>query len=145
MRAFKTVGPSKAEIQEVAEPEIGTGQVKVTVERAGICGSATEIGSGAEGIAVGDLVESTAVAWHAAKAGGVCKGSIVAIVGAGPVGLALILTSHDLGAEKIVVSEPSEAFKELAAQLGADLPFEASGAGAVTLKAAVAAVRNGRS
>lgn len=45
MRALKIVGPSKAEIQEVAEPEIGIGQVKVTVERAGICGRVTEIGS----------------------------------------------------------------------------------------------------
>lgn len=115
---------------------------------------------------MGAMVESTAVAWHAARLGGVTAGSTVLVLGAGPVGLAIVMVSLAMGATRVIVSELSELRKDLARSLGADVvdpretdvserlreltdgagadvAFEASGAGAVTLTAAIDGVRSG--
>lgn len=47
MRAFVITGPGKAEVQDVAAPEPGAGEVVVDVERAGVCGTDAEFFSGA--------------------------------------------------------------------------------------------------
>jgi threonine dehydrogenase-like Zn-dependent dehydrogenase len=47
MRAFVITGPGKAEVQDVAPPEPGPGEVVVDVERAGVCGTDAEFFSGA--------------------------------------------------------------------------------------------------
>lgn len=46
MRAFVITGPGAAEVQLVAEPEPGPGEVVVRVERAGVCGTDMEFYSG---------------------------------------------------------------------------------------------------
>jgi 2-desacetyl-2-hydroxyethyl bacteriochlorophyllide A dehydrogenase len=46
MRALVVTGPRRAEIQEVAEPEAGPGEVVVDVRRAGICGTDIEFFTG---------------------------------------------------------------------------------------------------
>ncbi|HET9143828.1 alcohol dehydrogenase catalytic domain-containing protein, partial [Actinophytocola sp.] len=47
MRAFVITGPGRAEVQEVAPPEPGPGEVIVEVDRAGVCGTDAEFFSGA--------------------------------------------------------------------------------------------------
>jgi threonine dehydrogenase-like Zn-dependent dehydrogenase len=46
MRAFVITGPGRGEVQHVAPPVAGPGEVVVAVERAGICGTDAEIFSG---------------------------------------------------------------------------------------------------
>ena len=46
MRAFVITGPGRAEVQDVAPPVAGPGEVVVSVERAGICGTDAEFYSG---------------------------------------------------------------------------------------------------
>jgi (R,R)-butanediol dehydrogenase/meso-butanediol dehydrogenase/diacetyl reductase len=115
---------------------------------------------------LGAMVESTTVAWHAAKVGRVGEGSTVLVLGAGPVGLGIVLSALALGASRVVVSELSDARKALATQLGADVvdpretdvaaylrdvsggagadaAFDASGAGSATFDAAIAGLRSG--
>ncbi|MEV8503491.1 alcohol dehydrogenase catalytic domain-containing protein [Actinoplanes sp. NPDC051475] len=46
MRAFVVTGPGAAGVQQVAEPVAGRGEVIVTVERAGVCGTDAEFYSG---------------------------------------------------------------------------------------------------
>ena len=43
MRAFVITGPARAEVRSVADPEPGPGEVVVDVERAGVCGTDTEM------------------------------------------------------------------------------------------------------
>ncbi len=263
MRALKLLGPARAEVLDIDEPQLQAGTVKVAVEYAGICGSdlgiyqyggfpagyrhpildeegpftlghefsgrVIAVGAGVSSVTEGDLVairpnvwdgtcpaclrgeknlcenggfiglmgggggfsdmvvapednvyklpasftpqmgamvESTAVAWHAAKIGGVREGSTVLILGAGPVGLGVLLAARARGAAQVIVSELSEIRKELAASLGADVidprdtdlatyvreatagagadaSFDASGVGAATLQPALDAVRSG--
>jgi threonine dehydrogenase-like Zn-dependent dehydrogenase len=115
---------------------------------------------------LGAMVESTAVAWHATKVGGVRDGSTVLILGAGPVGLGVLLCARARGAARVIVSELSDTRKQLASELGADVVdpretdllayvreatlgagadagFDASGVGAATLGPALDAVRSG--
>lgn len=117
------------------------------------------------GAAAGAMVESTAVAWHAVKMSGAGSGSSALIVGAGPIGLALLLCLRATGAGHIIVSEISESRRSLAAELGADVidprvtdpaeyaagidgggvdvSFDASGVGEPTLLPALHALRPG--
>jgi threonine dehydrogenase-like Zn-dependent dehydrogenase len=114
----------------------------------------------------GALVEFLSVAWHAVRVAGVDATSSAFIVGAGPIGLALLLALKANGLTNITVSELSEQRKELARSLGADVidpretdvgayahektggsgvdvAFDASGVGAVTFNSGIAALRNG--
>ncbi|WP_062531261.1 zinc-binding dehydrogenase [Demequina rhizosphaerae] len=263
MKALRLHGPREAVVEEIAEPTVRPGTVKIKVEHAGICGSdlalfeqfmfpnefvhplfgcsgphvlghefggrVVELGEGVDGPAVGTLVavranrwcgeceacqagagnrcvawgftgingggggfsshvvlnadqvfafpeelgsqvaamvESTAVAWHATKRVGDVAGKHALVVGAGPVGLAVVMSLKARGAETIVVSEPGEArralarqlgatavdpretdpvalVKELTAGVGADVSFDASGVGRITFETAVNGLRTG--
>jgi threonine dehydrogenase-like Zn-dependent dehydrogenase len=46
MRAFVITGPGRAEVRDVAPPQPGPGEVVVTVERAGLCGTDVELFTG---------------------------------------------------------------------------------------------------
>ncbi len=262
MKAIRLHGAEDARLDEIPEPQVGPGQVKIRVERTGICGSdlalfqhmpvplehvhpllpeagphvlghefagtVTEVGEGVSGVAEGALVavrpnvwdgtcaaclrgepnlcasfgfigingggggyseyvvvdadhvhevprevgaavaamiESTTVAWHAVKQSGATTGSTALIVGAGPIGLALLLCLRARGAQRLLVSEISETRRALAATLGAeaidpretdpvqaaralpgggvDVSFDASGVGEPTLVPALEALRAG--
>lgn len=68
---------------------------------------------------VGALVEPLAVAHHALKCSPRDPDEPVLVLGAGPVGLAITLWAQVLGASEIVVSDPAEPRRALAASLGA--------------------------
>jgi (R,R)-butanediol dehydrogenase/meso-butanediol dehydrogenase/diacetyl reductase len=113
---------------------------------------------------VGALVEPLAVAWHAVANSGFEPGHDALVVGAGPIGLALLVCLKARGARWVGISETSSARKQVARELGADevldpraddvvdrarkasggvgphVAFDASGL-AVTLETAIAAVR----
>ncbi|WP_431036357.1 alcohol dehydrogenase catalytic domain-containing protein [Streptomyces sp. P6-2-1] len=114
----------------------------------------------------GALVEPLSVAWHAVRRGGLGTGGTALVVGAGPIGLGLLLAAKARGAASVAVSEMSAARKRLAAALGADLVldpadddvvarvraavpggvdagFEASGAGRAAVGALLGSVRKG--
>lgn len=261
MHAALVYGPNDVRVENVDEPELTTGSVKIRIEWAGICGSdlmvytlapfthvehplfrehgphilghemsgyVTEVATDVQGISVGDLVtvqanvedgtcsaclrgepnicenvgfiglhgggggfaeyivapagkvfvlpepftpqtgalvEFLSVAWHAVSVSGAQSNSSAFIVGAGPVGLALILALKAVGIEKIIVTELSEQRKSLAVQLGADVidprvtdvdayvrthtgtgvdvSFDASGVGTETVNISLSALRNG--
>ncbi|OQU95625.1 Alcohol dehydrogenase GroES-like domain-containing protein [Cladophialophora immunda] len=67
----------------------------------------------------GALVEPLSVAWHAVSNSGIKPGQSALVLGAGPIGLAVILCLKAKGVSKILASEPCEARYENAATLGA--------------------------
>jgi len=69
--------------------------------------------------AVRPLVEPLAIARHAMRLTPPEQGEPVLVLGAGPIGLAITLWARHLGAGEIVVSDPSEPRRRLAAELGA--------------------------
>lgn len=117
------------------------------------------------GADVAAMVESTTVAWHAVKMSGAKDGATALVIGAGPIGLALVLCLRARGVSTVVVSEISESRRALAEQLGAtvidpretdpveftrglggggvDVSFDASGVGEVTMLPALNALRKG--
>lgn len=78
---------------------------------------------GGQGFEAGALVEPTAVAYQgiAVEASGFPPGSAVAIFGGGPIGLAALALVRAMGAETVVVFQPSETRQRLARELGADV------------------------
>lgn len=66
------------------------------------------------------LAEPLACCVHGVDRVDLRQGDSVAIIGAGPIGLMLLQTFHNRGASPIVVSEPDDDRRELAAGLGAD-------------------------
>lgn len=69
---------------------------------------------------MGALCEPVAVAWHMVRTAGMREGDCCAVLGAGPIGLALVLVLKAKGAGKIVVSEVVESRVEMARGFGAD-------------------------
>jgi 2-desacetyl-2-hydroxyethyl bacteriochlorophyllide A dehydrogenase len=67
----------------------------------------------------GAMVEPLAVGLHAVDMARSPRGATVLVVGAGPVGLAVILWSKFLGARHVIVSEKAETRKAMAAKFGA--------------------------
>lgn len=65
------------------------------------------------------LVEPLAVARRAVVRGGVAPTDAVAILGAGPIGLAILAWVRHLGVEQITVTDPSPSRRALAVALGA--------------------------
>lgn len=65
------------------------------------------------------LTEPLAVGLHAVRMAGSLLGARVLVVGAGPIGLAVTLFARAAGAREILVAEPGEARRALAARLGA--------------------------
>jgi len=68
---------------------------------------------------VGALTEPLAVAWHAIRTSGFQKGQTALILGAGPIGLAILMLLQVWGASGIVVSEVTESRSEQARKYGA--------------------------
>jgi threonine dehydrogenase-like Zn-dependent dehydrogenase len=65
------------------------------------------------------LVEPLSVAYRAVKCSGATASSSVLCVGGGPIALGIILVLQALSVDKIVVSEPSAARRDLATTVGA--------------------------
>jgi 2-desacetyl-2-hydroxyethyl bacteriochlorophyllide A dehydrogenase len=67
----------------------------------------------------GAMVEPLAVGLHAVDMAKLARGATVLVVGAGPVGLSVILWAKFLGARHVIVSEKAEVRKKMAARFGA--------------------------
>jgi (R,R)-butanediol dehydrogenase/meso-butanediol dehydrogenase/diacetyl reductase len=68
---------------------------------------------------LGALVEPLAVGLHAVTTACLRPGAVVAILGAGPIGLAILVWARHFGARHAIVCEPSQGRRELAERLGA--------------------------
>ena len=66
------------------------------------------------------LVEPCAVVVRAVRLSRMRLGDTVAVLGAGPIGLLCMQAAQAAGARKVIVSEPSEARRNVALSLGAD-------------------------
>jgi threonine dehydrogenase-like Zn-dependent dehydrogenase len=77
----------------------------------------------------GALVEPLAVALHAVERAGVRTGDTVAVLGAGPVGLAVTLWLERLGAGRVVVTDPVASRRALASRVGATATVDPIAAG----------------
>jgi (R,R)-butanediol dehydrogenase/meso-butanediol dehydrogenase/diacetyl reductase len=64
------------------------------------------------------LTEPLAVAVHAVERSGMEAGTIVAVYGAGPIGILTALVARHAGAAAVVITEPSPWRREVAADLG---------------------------
>lgn len=75
---------------------------------------------------LGALVEPLSVAWHAVSNSGITAMESALVLGAGPIGLAVILCLRAKGVSKIAVSEPSKARFAQAESFGVQAwnPFE---------------------
>jgi (R,R)-butanediol dehydrogenase/meso-butanediol dehydrogenase/diacetyl reductase len=69
--------------------------------------------------AQGALIEPMAIAWATVKRGRVESGQTVAVHGAGPIGIGVLLTLHRCGARVIMV-DPSPARRAVVSALGAE-------------------------
>lgn len=85
------------------------------------------------------LVEPLAVARRAARRAGLRSSDRVAILGGGPIGLAVAAWARTLGVERLLVSEPSPLRRDLAAALGAIPADPTSAALGETVRAALGA------
>lgn len=70
------------------------------------------------------LVEPLAVVRHAFRRGQVAASDRLAVLGAGPIGLAAVAWARAVGVESVVVSEPSPLRRQLAGVLGATATFD---------------------
>jgi (R,R)-butanediol dehydrogenase/meso-butanediol dehydrogenase/diacetyl reductase len=67
----------------------------------------------------GAMVEPLAVGLHAVDMAKMSRGATVLVIGAGPVGLAVMLWANFLGARHVIVSEHAEVRRKMAAKFGA--------------------------
>ncbi|HXL99850.1 MAG TPA: zinc-binding dehydrogenase [Rhizomicrobium sp.] len=67
----------------------------------------------------GAMVEPLAVGLHAVDMARMARGATVLVIGAGPVGLAVMLWAKFLGARHVIVSEKAELRRTMAARFGA--------------------------
>ncbi|KAL8806064.1 MAG: hypothetical protein Q9182_001596 [Xanthomendoza sp. 2 TL-2023] len=74
----------------------------------------------------GALVEPIAVAWHSINISPLKKGDAVLVLGAGPIGLAVIQCLKAKGAETIIASEVAPRRREFAKHFGADYLLDPS-------------------
>jgi (R,R)-butanediol dehydrogenase/meso-butanediol dehydrogenase/diacetyl reductase len=72
------------------------------------------------------LTEPFAVARHALIQGGYTPDRLLAIVGAGPIGLLTVIAARQMGGERIIVSEPLEGRRAAAERCGATHVVEPS-------------------
>ncbi|HJQ46474.1 MAG TPA: zinc-binding dehydrogenase [Amycolatopsis sp.] len=68
----------------------------------------------------GALTEPMSVAWHAAARTGLTAGQAGLVFGGGPIGLGTALSLRARGVDRILVVEPSDTRRAVAAQLGLD-------------------------
>ncbi len=66
------------------------------------------------------IAEPLACVLHGAEEAGIKLGDIVAIIGAGPIGLLHLITAKKLGVEKVIISDLINERLEFARRLGAD-------------------------
>lgn len=78
--------------------------------------------------ALAALTEPIAVGLHAVEASGAAAGRPAIVIGAGPVGLAVIASLAVAGVEPIIAAEMSPTRRRLAAELGAHVVVDPSGA-----------------
>lgn len=76
----------------------------------------------------GALIEPLAVALRGVRRAGVTPGKQVLVVGAGPIGLSVVLSLRAIGVTDVVVVEPTPARAEAARRLGADTVDPTAGA-----------------
>jgi (R,R)-butanediol dehydrogenase/meso-butanediol dehydrogenase/diacetyl reductase len=88
---------------------------------------------------VGALVEPLAVAWHAIRLSAFQPGQTALVLGAGPIGLAILMLLRVWGASTIVVTEVTHSRAEQAKKFGADLVINPLDAMARTGKSGTAA------
>ena len=74
----------------------------------------------------GAMVEPLAVGLHAVDKARMPRGATVLVIGAGPVGLAVMLWAKFLGARHVIVSERAEERKKMAARFGATDAIDAN-------------------
>ncbi|BDZ41662.1 hypothetical protein GCM10025865_09610 [Paraoerskovia sediminicola] len=72
------------------------------------------------------LAEPLAVAVHAVSRSGMEKGDVVAVFGAGPIGILTALVARHEGASHVVITEPSAWRREVAASMGLTVVPEGS-------------------
>jgi len=72
----------------------------------------------------GALVEPLAVGLHAVRRGGLQAGDTVGVFGCGPIGLTVVSAAVNAGAKRVLVSEPNDARREVAHDLGADVGID---------------------
>ncbi len=90
-------------------PRIAAGAARVVRAHAGLSDEAAA------------LVEPATVAYHGTARAGIRLGDTVVVQGAGPIGAFALQWARVLGAGEVVVVEPGESRRALAASLGADL------------------------
>lgn len=73
---------------------------------------------------VAALTEPLACCIHAVDRTALTTGDTVVLIGAGPIGLLLLQVFREAGASKLVVSEPIESRRTVAADLGADVVLD---------------------
>lgn len=73
---------------------------------------------------IGALIEPMAVGWHAVLRAEFRLGETALVIGAGPIGLVTMLALRAAGAGAVIVAETTDARKEKAAALGADLVLD---------------------
>ncbi len=76
------------------------------------------------------LLEPLSIGAYAVRRSGALKGCRAAVVGAGPIGLSVLLALEDFKPRRIFVSEPVPARREAAEKLGANGSFDPGPAGA---------------
>ncbi|KAL4974553.1 hypothetical protein BDW66DRAFT_167641 [Aspergillus desertorum] len=76
---------------------------------------------GAISLKVGALLEPLAVAWHCIRISGFQHGQTALILGAGPIGLAILMLLRVWGVRTVVISEVTASRKRMAGEFGADL------------------------
>lgn len=72
----------------------------------------------------GALVEPLSVGLHAVRQTNIRPGDSVAVFGSGPIGISVIESVRAAGADPIIISEPQDSRREVAAQSGADELFD---------------------
>lgn len=77
---------------------------------------------------IGALIEPASVAYNGIvnRAGGIRPGDTVAVVGAGPIGLAAVALANALGAGRVLSIDPGASKREIATALGATHTFDPS-------------------
>lgn len=70
---------------------------------------------------VGALLEPLAVAWHSIRLSGFERNQTVLVLGAGPIGLAIVMLLRVWGVKSIIVSEITPSRKQMAKDFGADI------------------------
>lgn len=73
---------------------------------------------------IGAMVQPMSISWHAVRISGFKKGDSALVIGAGPIGIAVIMALQGHGASFIVVSEPAEIRREQAIVLGVDATID---------------------